>query len=61
MLLYGAVGETYNICDEAGECSVKDLAKRYATQKGSGVEVVFDLEGPHRNIWKVILGTVKRT
>lgn len=42
VLLYGAVGETYNICDEAGECSVKDLAKRYATQKGSGVEVVFD-------------------
>lgn len=42
VLLYGTVGETYNICDEAGECSVRDLAKRYAAQKGSGVDVVFD-------------------
>lgn len=42
VLLYGTVGETYNVCDEAGECSVKDLAKRYAAQKESDVEVVFD-------------------
>ena len=42
-LFYGQPGECYNICDEAGERSVKELAELYAAQWGSGAEVVFDL------------------
>ena len=43
VLLYGNAGESYNVCDEAGECSVKELAERYAAEWGNGAEVVFDL------------------
>lgn len=42
VLLYGNAGEYYNVCDEAGECSVKELAELYAAQWGNGAEVVFD-------------------
>lgn len=42
ILFYGAAGEAYNVCDEAGECSVKELAELYAAQWGNGAEVVFD-------------------
>lgn len=43
ILLYGSVGEAYNVCDEAGECSVRGLAELYAAQWGHGAKVVFDL------------------
>jgi len=42
VLLYGKAGERYNICDEAGECSVKELAELYAKRWGNGAGVVFD-------------------
>lgn len=42
ILFYGTAGEAYNVCDEAGECSVKELAELYAAQWGTGAEVVFD-------------------
>lgn len=41
-LFYGKAGECYNICDEAGECSVKDLAALYAAHWGPEASVVFD-------------------
>lgn len=41
-LLYGKAGECYNICDEAGECSVKDLAALYAAHWGPEASVAFD-------------------
>ena len=42
VLLYGEVGACYNICDEAGECSVKELAERYRTLWGQNSKIVFD-------------------
>ena len=41
-LLYGTAGECYNICDEAGECTVKDLAALYAEHWGPEASIVFD-------------------
>lgn len=42
ILLYGSAGEAYNVCDEAGERSVGELAELYAAQWGNGAKVVFD-------------------
>jgi len=42
VLLYGNTGESYNICDEAGECSVKELAELYVAQWGNGAKVTFN-------------------
>lgn len=42
-LFYGSAGESYNVCDEAGECSVKELAGFYTAQWGKGAEVGFDV------------------
>lgn len=42
LLFYGAAGEAYNVCDEAGECSVRELAGLYAARWGNGAEVIFD-------------------
>ena len=42
ILFYGTAGEAYNVCDEAGECSVRGLAELYAAQWGHGARVVFD-------------------
>lgn len=42
ILFYGTAGEAYNVCDETGECSVKELAGLYAAQWGKSAEVVFD-------------------
>jgi len=42
VLLYGNAGECYNVCDEAGECSVEELARQYVTQWGKGAKVEFD-------------------
>ena len=42
VLLYGKAGESYNICDEASERSVKELAEIYTAQWGKGAEIVFD-------------------
>lgn len=41
VLLQGKPGEIYNICDETGECSVKELAELYAAQWGKDAKVVF--------------------
>lgn len=43
VLLYGAPGEVYNICDEAEECTVKELAALYTAQWGNDSKVVFDI------------------
>lgn len=43
ILFYGTAGEAYNVCDEAGERSVRELAELYAAQWGNGAEVVFDV------------------
>ena len=42
ILFYGTVGEACNVCDEAGERSVRGLAELYAAQWGRGARVVFD-------------------
>lgn len=42
ILFHGTVGETYNVCDEAGERSVRELAELYAAQWGNGAKVIFD-------------------
>lgn len=42
VLFYGTAGAAYNVCDEAGERSVRDLAELYAAQWGCGARVVFD-------------------
>lgn len=41
VLLLGTPGGIYNICDESGECSVRELADLYALQWGNGAKVVF--------------------
>lgn len=41
VLLQGKPGEIYNICDETGERSVKELAELYAAQWGKDAKVVF--------------------
>lgn len=41
VLLYGHAGEAYNICDEDGERSVRELAELYAATAGDGVTVEF--------------------
>lgn len=42
VLFYGTAGEAYNICDEAGERSVRDLAELYAAKWGNDARVIFD-------------------
>lgn len=42
ILFYGTAGEAYNVCDEAGESSVRGLAELYAARWSHGARVVFD-------------------
>lgn len=44
VLLYGREGESYNICDESGECSVRELAELYVSQWGNNAKVVFSFD-----------------
>lgn len=44
VLLLGEPGGVYNICDEAGECSVRELAELYTSQWGKGAKVVFSCD-----------------
>ncbi len=44
ILHYGKSGEAYNVCGEAEECSVKNLAERYAAQWSTDAKVIFSYE-----------------
>jgi len=44
ILFRGAPGGVYNVCDESGECSVRELAELYASQWGNDAKVVFSCD-----------------
>lgn len=62
LLLYGVNGEIYNICDEAGECSVQELAELYAARADGKIEFIYEKRNTPevKEALPVVLGDSKK-